>query len=400
MATFYNTYIRYNLWDYLFFIWSVTEACCEHTILSVLAQLLFVIYSFINSLVQRKIKWSYLISLYVLFAFFCWFNIFAGHAISTSTAKKMLDVILRNIVFIVFLFQYLRQVDLKKLKYLFFNACIVSSFIIIILSYLETGFFQLRGVEGSINGNVQAVNNAIAIGWIYCLRNEKLIKRELIMCLFLVLFCILAGTRKAIIVLFMIVIGYTVIDKPYRILTNGIKIAFVSGVLLFLLFKVDFIYDIIGSRFEGFLGFINGNGDIDASTDTRSHFIELGYAYFLKEPIYGYGIDCFREIRGAYDTYSHNNYIELLFGIGLPGTITYYLMYLIPLLKGVYNYFNNRNKNVIIGILIIFACLFSDYGLVSYFSRDTYVKILLCYLFVSTQSNTITNNKSYSYAKT
>lgn len=399
MITNSKTLINYNPWDYSFFIWYVTDACFEHTMFSIIGQLIFVFYSFKTCIGQRNFKWSYLFSLYALFIFFCWFNISSGHALNVSTAKNMLNVVTRNMVFIVFFFQYIRQVNFEKFKYLFFDACIVSSIIILIINFIQTGSLQMRDVEDSFNGNLQAVNNAIAIGWLYCQRDVKLRKWEILMCLFLLFFCILAGTRKAIIVLFMIVILYIILSKPYKIVANGLKLVIISGIVLFLLFKVDFIYDIIGNRFEGFLGFINGKNEIDGSTDTRSRFIELGYAYFLTEPIYGHGIDCFREIRGAYDTYSHNNYIELLFGIGLPGTIIYYLLYIIPFLKGVYKYFNNRNKNVILGVLIIFACLFSDYGMVSYFSRDTYLKILLCYLLVSTQSNTITNKKTSSYAK-
>lgn len=381
--TYSNSIEKYNAWDYLFVLWYVLDASFAHSPLSMVAQLLFVFYSLNRCVKFKRFNWSYLFSLYAIFVFFCWLNISSGHALSVTTARTMLNVVVRNMIFVVFLFQYLKQANLNKVKYLFFYACVVSSFIILILNYQATGSFQMRDVEGSVNGNLQALNNAIAVGWMYCLKDGKWTARSLVFCAFLLLFCVLAGTRKAMIVLLMIVLLYTLLNSPSRLFVNSSKILLVVGIALFMLFKVDFIYNIIGNRFEGLLDFVNGKEETDASTETRSQFIELGYAYFLMEPINGYGIDCFRCIKGSFDTYSHNNYVELLFGIGLPGTVAFYLLYLTSLLKGIKNYLQKRTSYVVLGLVVILACLFADYGLVSYFDRNTYLRILLCYFFVS-----------------
>jgi len=388
----FNISQKYNLWDYIFIIWFITDSCFGHTPVSMIGQLLFVIYSFVRCINLRILKGSYLFLLYGAFIYFCWYNIISGHAISEPTARTMLRVVIRNFIFIVFLFQYLKNTDLEKLKFVFLYICAVSSFIILLLNYQTTGTFQIRDVEGSINGNLQAINNAIAIGWFYCLRSRKLSMKYIVICGFLFLFCILAGTRKAMIAMVMIIVLYTMLCKPQKIVLNVFKIAVIVAFVLFLLLKVDFIYDMIGNRFEGLLGFINGKNEVDASTETRGRFIELGFAYFLMEPIYGHGIDCFREIKGAFDTYSHNNYIELLFGIGIPGTIAYYMLYVIPLAKGIRNYITKRTNYVIMGAVIILVCLFSDYGLVSYFDRNTYFRIFLCYFFVSSVKSRVLKN--------
>lgn len=384
-----------NLWDYLFFIWFVTDASFGHTIISMIGQLVFVVYSLNKCVIPQKIKWSYLFSLYALFVFFCWYNIANGFALSNSTAKTMLNVVVRNMFFIIFLFQYLRQVNIENLKYIFFYGCVASSFFILLLNFQQTGSFQMRDVEDSINGNLQAINNAVAMGWFYCLGGKKLNVKEIIMCVFLFTFCVLAGTRKAMIVLSMIVLLYIVLNNPQKIFTNAFKLLIIIGVSFFLLFKVDFIYNIIGNRFEGLLGFIDGKEEVDASTETRGRFIELGFYYFLLNPINGYGIDCFRELKGAYDTYSHNNYVELLFGIGLPGTIVYYLLYFVSLIKGICKFLRYRNSYDAFGIALILACLFADYGMVSYFSRDTFFRIMLCYFLVSMSKNANKNIQRY-----
>lgn len=382
-----RTVVGYDTWDCFFLLWFITDASFEHTPISMAGQMMFYTYSFFKCVNSHILKKSYLFFLYAIFAFFCWLNIERGNAISVSTAKKMLIVIVRNSLFVFFIYQYLQRTNIEKLKGLFFRSCIFASAILLITNFQFTGSFVMREVEDSINGNSQAVNNAIILGWLYCTRDKSFSKLQAGLMAFLFLFCVLAGTRKAIIVLFIVVTIYTLFRNPSLIIRNVLKMALFAGIILFLLLKVDFIYDIIGNRFEGMLGFINNSGDIDASTKTRGQYIDLGIAYFLMRPFDGYGIDCFREIPGSYDTYSHNNYIELLFGIGLWGTIFYYLMYVVSFFKGAIKYTSNKhNTYVVLGLAIILACLFADYGMVSYFDRSTYLKIVMCYFMVSYQT--------------
>lgn len=379
-----NNLRKYNTWDYIFIVWFVTDVAFEHTPISMISQILFYAYSLFRCVNGKLCKSSFIFFLYALFVFFCWHNIYTGNAISENTAKTMLIIVVRNFIFLFFAYQYLLRTDLTKLRNIFFISCVCTSFLILILNYQITGSFVMRDVEGSINGNSQAVNNAIILGWLYCTKGKSFSKLQVLLMTFLFLFCILAGTRKAIISLMMIVMLYTMFRNPSLILKNGIKLMLFGGIVIILLLKVDFIYDIIGNRFEGLLGFINGSDDVDGSTNTRGKYIELGFTYFLLKPFEGYGIDCFREIPGSYDTYSHNNYIELLFGIGIWGAISYYLMYLISLFKGIKRYILSQHDTyVVLGVAIVIACLFADYGMVSYFDRSTYLKILMCYFMVS-----------------
>mgnify|MGYP002519314722 CR=1 FL=1 len=385
-----SNFEKYTTWDYIFIFWFVTDAAFAHSLISMVGLILFYTYSLFKCVNGHFYKNSFIFILYALFAFFCWYNIETGNAISENIAQTMLVVIIRNFIFLIMAYQYLQKTSLEKLSNLFFISCVCASFIILGLNYTTTGTFVMRDVENSINGNSQAVNNAIILGWLYCAKKERMSKVKLLLMMFLFLFCILAGTRKAIIALVLIVMSYTMFKNPSLILKNGLKMILFAGVVLFLLLKVDFIYEIIGNRFEGLLGFVDDSGDVDASTNTRGSYIELGFSYFLMKPFEGYGIDCFREIPGSFDTYSHNNYIELLFGIGILGTISYYLMYLFPFLKGLKRYISSKHDTyVVLGIAVIIACLFADYGMVSYFDRTTYLKILLSYFMVSSADKTL-----------
>ena len=374
--------IKLNSWDYSFLLWFFTDSCFNHSIVGILGQAVFLMISLKELMIYKKFAPSFTFVAFALFCFTCWYNINSGNALSNETASFMLNVLLRNLIFIYFLYLYLSHRSISLIVDLFIKTCLISSVVIIAYNYLLTGSIIMRDIEGSINGNLQAVNNAIAIGLIYA-TDKKESRNWIYKSILLFAFCILAGTRKAIMVMAIMIGGQFLMKHPRKIVSNLIKLGIAGGVLLFLMFKVDFIYDIIGNRFEGIVGFINDTGEVDSSTETRSKFIELGMLYFSSNPWHGYGIDCFREIQGAHETYSHNNYVEILFGVGLPGIIFYYSMYIVPLLKGVKNWLLHNNLFVMLGVLICLGCLFADYGMVSYFDRSTYFKVLLIGMLVN-----------------
>ena len=78
-----------------------------------------------------------------------------------------------------------------------------------------------------------------------------------------------------------------------------------------------------------------------------------------------------------YELYAHNNYIELLVNYGLIGTIIYYIVFVMILVKSCIIWLN-KIPEVIISIALIAVILITDYGLVSYYSTSN-----LIYLAVS-----------------
>src|SRR5690606_29786498 len=74
------------------------------------------------------------------------------------------------------------------------------------------------------------------------------------------------------------------------------------------------------SRVNRITDTISGD-EVENSSLHRIYFAVEGWEAFKKKPILGYGVNSFRYYYGLY---SHNNFIELLFGLGLIGFLTYY----------------------------------------------------------------------------
>ena len=92
----------------------------------------------------------------------------------------------------------------------------------------------------------------------------------------------------------------------------------------------------------------------------RNFLIEYGFNGFISKPLFGYGFMNFSEyvykLYGIEIGYAHNNYIELLFDLGIIGTTIYYLPYFMIIKKGFYNY-KNHNKDYFLIYLI--SCVFT-----------------------------------------
>lgn len=124
----------------------------------------------------------------------------------------------------------------------------------------------------------------------------------------------------------------------------------------------------ISGRFEAFGTELQG--DRTGSTAERLRFIELGLNHFKDAPFLGLGIDNFR----VYSfTYSHNNFIEVLFGIGTVGLLLFYAMYLFAL-RLIFQIKEIHLKLIL--LLTVFNLLLVDMARVSYDDKFTIYMVL------------------------
>ena len=366
-------------WDYFFLLWFLTESWFNHTIIGTLGQAFFMLYSMYKCLSIKRFCWSFFLIYYFLFCVVCYLNIYLGYAISPDHSHKMLGVVLRNFVFIFFLYQYIHYVSTESFLPFFSKACCISSFGILLIFYLNTGGFYMHDDDslGIINANIQSVIDGFIIAWMIINKRYKV--NDLLLLLFLFLFILLSGTKKSIITIIVVVGINMVLKNPKHIIRNLSGILALLVVLYIVLMKIPAVYDMIGSRFETLFSFMEG-GDTDSSTKARDNFIELGLLYWADSPIWGRGLNSFGYLYGDDTTYSHNNYVELLCSVGIVGLISYYLMYIHAIIS-----FIRVNNRIVtpLALSIIISFLITDYALVSYFERVLYIPIVLVYVLLS-----------------
>ena len=152
--------------------------------------------------------------------------------------------------------------------------------------------------------------------------------------LIMFIFIILTGSRKGFlsIVLFILLMSLF-LSKNWM---KGIVKTLIVVVVLLTIFKMvimknEVFYSVLGKRIVTMDNYFSGNQQIDRSTAERAFMYQFGIEQIQKRPIWGYGLDNYRVLllnSGlGRETYSHNNYIELLVNGGVIGLFLFYAMY-------------------------------------------------------------------------
>lgn len=139
------------------------------------------------------------------------------------------------------------------------------------------------------------------------------------------------------------------------------------------------IFITISDRIEGTVNAFLGQGRVDGSASIRIELSAAGIEQFAKTPLFGIGIN-----NGAlvaldavgHDYYLHNNYVELLVGVGIVGAVLFYAMFLLPMAKMVWS-MKNSTWMIAVLVAVLLGWLFIQVGTVCYYSKITYVYFAL-----------------------
>ena len=269
--------------------------------------------------------------------------------------------------------------DEEKLEFAI-KCFVVGGVLLIARLIIETPatVWGIRRLGAAIGYNANDLGMKLAFAALctsYLLKKNR--KKKLLLTVAFVLITaitMLTGSRKAFVLLVLGVVLYNIlIDRSYKKYLIGIPSAIILSVAFYyLVTNVPALYNVLGSRLEDLLGTLQGTSD-NMSTLVRMDMTSVGLNLFSQKALFGHGIGNFA-IKSGFNTYSHNNYIELLTGIGIVGFITYYSFYLYLLFK-LFRELIKGNTQHAFPFTIVVLILIIEVGLVSY--NTNYIQILL-----------------------
>jgi O-antigen ligase len=300
-------------------------------------------------------------------------------AIDSNTSVVKVRTLVLLFVLMTSMINYIDKLNkLEKLmKYFAYSGFITSVYVI-----LNSDFTNITRF-GSELGNVNAIGMILGISSVFCfyfiLENKDYKFIPMLLINTIVIF--LTGSRKSLLFLVFTLI-ILIFSKREKKLRNNIKVFMWSAIfvliILYAIYNVPMFYQIIGRRMENMLNFVFGEGTKEGSMNTRFMMIQMGWDWFKEHPFIGCGIDSYRILLGqeiGTITYSHNNIIELLVGIGMFGTITYYLTHIV-VIKDLYKCSKVLPKPLTYSfIAIILGYMFMSVGLVYYDNK--HISIIL-----------------------
>ena len=339
------------------------------TLISQIAKVvLFVgfLYGFVNKTFLVKSKIFFLWN--IIFALYCFLSI--RWSIDQEESSAMSMTVLYSCICNIALYGLFCD------RRFTFENIIKTIFICSILAYiyyiLQNGL-SVIGEEGRLSSQIGINLNSLGLSSAYGMICGILLflksnnKYHLLGSISLLVFILLTGSRTSLIFpILSCAIWYIMYSK--NILIKIIPAFLISALVIFLVLNVESLYNLIGYRVEGLINGLldNGQGDVDDSAKTRLMFIERGMEIFQENKWLGYGLASFGSVTG-FNVYAHNNYVETLVGLGIIGTVIYYFIYLLILIK-FYRLSRTHLKGIhalFLGVII--SILVTHYGNVAYF---------------------------------
>lgn len=368
-----------SLWGIAFILWFVCDVNIAHSTIAQIAMVVFMVASVFFSYQKNiSIKLNGVLVIYMLFILVCVCNVLSGRSINPNNSMFFIKSMIKNTFFAIAFHYYWKYVGSQKAIKTIVTSTVVASVLLVIITFVKTRSIVIRGDSGLTNANILALCAAFST----CLivgSEERLAKNDCLKIIWLVFFCILAGTKKALFGCLIGTILIMFIKKPSKILRNILVSLIVLFAVYIAIYNIPLLYDSIGVRIDDFLYIIESGKRDNRSTSIRFELMEdclnaykNGHSLF-----WGNGVNCYYTISSR-GLYSHCNYTELLFSVGIVGIITYYCMHLKILLHSIRIAIVKHNAYSAIPVALIVFILFSDIGLVSYFERISLLLIIIC----------------------
>lgn len=389
--------IIWILTAFLLFCFTVLDTSQYISIILLGVTILIFVLDFLFNDMKSKFKFSLFHIWGITFAVFCLLSsLWANN--SEFAITKGLTILQILICMSVLYNHYSRNFDinilLAAIEYAGYALAVYTVFFygIGFLKQSLTASIRLESEFANINSIGMACANSIIISVYYVMHENKKIIFKLPFILISLIIVAASGSRKSLVVLILgITCLYLFKYAGKNFLKTMLKFAVVIGMLV-LAFSVILsmqMFDILNERMAGLIALITGTGAIDHSAWLRQQYIRIGLEQFFETPFFGIGIDNARLLllqHFGYTTYLHNNYVELLASGGIVGTSIFYSIYVYILYKLKTNWVNYTFEKVAV-LLLIIAQLTMDFGLVSYYSKETYFYVMIFFLFIKNNNS-------------
>ncbi|MED3758928.1 O-antigen ligase family protein [Peribacillus frigoritolerans] len=371
---YFDKFIQVILFLYILSIYLLTYRDGLYLISNGLALLLIFSIGVNLMLTKRNLVFNKFLISYGVFLGICMISAF--FAIDQENTLSKIETL---VLIFILMFSFINYIDtnekLRKLMFYFVISGAVASIYV-----LFTSDFSHITRFGEELANLNRLGVIIGVSAIFCFYFIVIEKKYLCFPLFLIMFFVilLTGSRSALIfILFNII--FILFSSNRKGFYNKFKYliisAFLASTIFYMIFNIPILYQIIGIRIEDLLSFFSEEGTEETSINIRANMLASGIEMFKNQPLTGYGLGnygfVFSRDYGGRETYSHNNLIELLVGVGILGAITFYIIQSL-VIKELFraSRYNNLNKINYVFMSIIISYIILSVSSVYYYDKN------------------------------
>ena len=202
----------------------------------------------------------------------------------------------------------------------------------------------------------------------------------------------LTGSRKALMTLIigLVLEAVWIPEKKRNKVLLFLVTVFLVAAMFWLIYHFNAFYRILGKRVDAFFDYVMG-GTGDKSISSRGYMIGYAMDLFRQKPLTGIGLHNFKSVN-RYGVYAHNNYVEMLSCLGLPGFLLYYECFFHAMFLSARNIWTKRLKAGLPQILLI-CILANEYATVSYTNEvmQLIFGVSMCYILLQARETRTVN---------
>lgn len=339
---------------------------------------------------------------YLIFLFYLLIRVFFFNSFNFSASRAMFTTVSFNLLVYFCLLSLVINSGLESsiFKIYVFASLIMSGFFLL-FAFSNGSLFSGRlgsdiivrifGVTMTYNSNSIASFATLSLAMI--LFGKTGIKRTFTFALLIVFVAVilLSGSRRGLILLVFLLVCRFLWNASVGTAIIRIPLFAIVFLLLFLIVtKVPAFYQIIGNRMESFFTFLK-TSEGESSIMSRSALIDEAIYVLKRSPFIGVGLANFQSYANA-TYYTHNDYLELLSGVGIFGLVLCY----IPKLSVFFGLIKNKPKEYRVYIILIIMSFISSLLNVSYYKREDWIIFVFAVAAILNSKGRKQNEKTHS----
>lgn len=396
---------KYGIYLLIFYIISLFVFVDNVKLVNIsrLAFILMFIIAFIQIMIKKKIYLGFHSTwLLAFFAFSC--MSFFWSLDQSEVIRKI--ILLSQVITLFFITTQILHFHKQVEKVIFgigISGIILFLYGMMIYGFQDLFFSIISGerLGGEISqentmGRLATLSSIVLVA--YGMERKKII--YYVLALMPMIMILASGSRTAIVIFLLGILIMIIAKFSFRKMYKFIMVVPLLGILLYFVSQSS-IFKPILTRFFGLKSALAGQG---GDGTIRINMIKWGWEWFLENPFIGYGLGNYGELlfnKIGMQTYAHNNFIELLVGVGLIGFIFYYAIY-VYIFYNLYILVKQEANQAYILFALFFTWFSAEVGAVNYNDKITYVLFGICIAYIRIQKRKTSeikelNNEYFQY---
>ncbi|MBQ1771481.1 MAG: O-antigen ligase family protein [Clostridia bacterium] len=359
--------ISWGIADILLACYIAAELLFEHSRVSQLFLALFCLSALWIMIRNRR----YYLELF----FFCYGGLalwgavcaFAGWTIDREVALDMVRTMIIDLAYLFLLYQYLvLRSDLETPMRVAQIAAFMAFIGIVIITWPEVLTDRIGRQHGYMPNVISTLMETGFIFSVHLFFEKKKWYDAAATCCFFGMI-LLTGSRRGMAVAVLFAVLAILWYNREHLLKTVLILVGAGALICVICLVVPKLKVLVWDRMARAVRVLLGTGK-DASANSRLFFLGESVPIIKDRPLTGLGMNCFYLVEAKRNTYSHNNYLELLLSGGIPALLLFYAPVVYMFVRGIKRI--KESNGARLAVYLLFRLLITGIMVVSYYERQ------------------------------